>query len=94
MPTPPTSAANDRRSASTSSPANTPSSPSCSATPRMPRAWPKTLLAKGVYVIGFSYPVVPHGKARIRVQISAAHTPEELEFAVAQFAQAKSQLAL
>jgi hypothetical protein len=34
----------------------------------------EALLAKGVYVIGFSYPVVPQGKARIRVQISAAHT--------------------
>jgi glycine C-acetyltransferase len=43
------------------------------------------LLAKGVYVIGFSYPVVPQGKARIRVQVSAAHTPEELDFAATQF---------
>ncbi len=43
------------------------------------------LLANGVYVIGFSYPVVPQGKARIRVQVSAAHTPEELDFAAARF---------
>jgi glycine C-acetyltransferase len=43
------------------------------------------LLAKGVYVIGFSYPVVPQGKARIRVQVSAAHTEEELRFAAEQF---------
>jgi glycine C-acetyltransferase len=43
------------------------------------------LLAKGVYVIGFSYPVVPQGKARIRVQVSAAHTPDELRFAAEQF---------
>jgi glycine C-acetyltransferase len=43
------------------------------------------LLEKGVYVIGFSYPVVPQGRARIRVQVSAAHTPEELDFAVEQF---------
>jgi glycine C-acetyltransferase len=43
------------------------------------------MLAKGVYVIGFSYPVVPKGKARIRTQISAAHTREELEFAVQKF---------
>ncbi len=43
------------------------------------------LLRKGVYVIGFTYPVVPQGKARIRVQVSAGHTREELEFAVAQF---------
>src|SRR4051794_15088167 len=46
------------------------------------------LLQKGVYVIGFSYPVVPHGKARIRVQVSAAHTVEELEYAAEQFADA------
>ena len=52
------------------------------------------LLTKGIYVIPFSYPVVPHGKARIRTQISAAHTREDLEFAVAQFAKAKSELAL
>ena len=39
------------------------------------------MLEKGVYVIGFSFPVVPQGKARIRVQVSAAHTREDLEFA-------------
>jgi glycine C-acetyltransferase len=43
------------------------------------------LLAKGVYVIGFSYPVVPQGKARIRVQVSAAHTSDELKFVAEQF---------
>ena len=43
------------------------------------------LLAEGVYVIGFSFPVVPRGKARIRVQISAAHTAEQIDFAVAAF---------
>jgi glycine C-acetyltransferase len=43
------------------------------------------LLENGVYVIAFSYPVVPRGKARIRVQLSAAHTREDLEFALAQF---------
>jgi glycine C-acetyltransferase len=43
------------------------------------------MLAQGVYVIGFSYPVVPQGKARIRVQISAAHTREDLEFAISAF---------
>jgi glycine C-acetyltransferase len=43
------------------------------------------LLENGVYVIAFSYPVVPKGKARIRVQLSAAHTREDLEFAFAQF---------
>jgi glycine C-acetyltransferase len=44
------------------------------------------LLEEGVYVVGFSYPVVPEGQARIRVQMSAAHTREELERAIASFA--------
>ncbi len=43
------------------------------------------LLEAGIYVVGFSYPVVPKGQARIRVQISAAHEPEHLERAVAAF---------
>jgi glycine C-acetyltransferase len=50
------------------------------------------LLEKGVYVIGFSYPVVPKGKARIRVQMSAAHSQEDLEFAVKMFAEVKEEL--
>jgi glycine C-acetyltransferase len=45
----------------------------------------EAMLAKGVYVIGFSYPVVPQGKARIRTQISAAHTLDDLAFAVKAF---------
>jgi glycine C-acetyltransferase len=44
------------------------------------------LLEEGVYVVGFSFPVVPQGQARIRTQMSAAHTQEDLEFAVAAFA--------
>jgi len=52
------------------------------------------LLKKGVYVVGFSYPVVPTGKARIRVQLSAAHTFEDLKFALAQFASVKRELNL
>ena len=44
------------------------------------------LLAEGVYVIGFSYPVVPKGKARIRTQMSAAHTDRQVDLAVAAFA--------
>jgi glycine C-acetyltransferase len=52
------------------------------------------MLAKGVYVIGFSYPVVPKGKARIRTQISAAHTREDLEFAVGAFCEVKRELGL
>jgi glycine C-acetyltransferase len=50
------------------------------------------LLEKGIYVIAFSYPVVPHGKARIRAQMSAAHTREELEFAVRMFAEVKASI--
>jgi len=51
-----------------------------------------TMLRHGVYVIGFSYPVVPQGKARIRTQISAAHTHEELAFALDGFAEVKKNL--
>jgi len=50
------------------------------------------LLAKGVYVIGFSYPVVPAGKARIRTQLSAAHTSADLQTAAAAFAAARDEL--
>jgi len=50
------------------------------------------LLERGVYVIGFSYPVVPKGKARIRTQISAAHSREDLEFAINQFIAVKREL--
>jgi glycine C-acetyltransferase len=50
------------------------------------------LLAKGIYVIAFSYPVVPKDKARIRVQVSASHSREDLEFASEMFAQARAEL--
>lgn len=50
------------------------------------------LLDKGVYVIGFSYPVVPVGKARIRTQVSAAHTRENLQAAVTAFAAARDDM--
>ncbi|OYW27026.1 MAG: glycine C-acetyltransferase, partial [Chthoniobacter sp. 12-60-6] len=50
------------------------------------------MLERGVYVIGFSYPVVPQGKARIRTQISAAHTRADLENAVKAFAAVKQDL--
>jgi glycine C-acetyltransferase len=45
----------------------------------------RDLLAEGIYVIGFYYPVVPKGQARIRVQISAGHTREHLDKAVSAF---------
>src|SRR5262249_27754143 len=44
------------------------------------------LLERGIYVIGFSYPVVPQGQARIRIQMSAAHTPEQIDRALTAFA--------
>jgi glycine C-acetyltransferase len=50
------------------------------------------LLDQGVYVIGFSYPVVPHGKARIRVQLSAAHSTADVNHAVDAFVTARDQL--
>jgi len=51
------------------------------------------MLESGVYVIAFSYPVVPQGKARIRVQLSAAHSPEDVETCVAAFVTARTALA-
>jgi glycine C-acetyltransferase len=51
-----------------------------------------SLLERGIYVIGFSYPVVPHGKARIRTQVSAAHTVADLTFALKQFGAVKRAL--
>jgi len=50
------------------------------------------MLEKGVYVIGFFYPVVPHGTARVRTQVSAAHSREDLEFAVNAFADVNAEL--
>lgn len=52
------------------------------------------MLEQGVYVIGFSYPVVPQGKARIRVQVSAAHTREDLDRAVDAFTTVQRELGL
>jgi glycine C-acetyltransferase len=54
----------------------------------------RRLLEKGVYVIGFSYPVVPKGQARIRTQVSAAHTRQDLDFAVEKFAEVSRELGL
>jgi glycine C-acetyltransferase len=50
------------------------------------------LLERGVYVIGFSFPVVPHGKARIRTQVSAAHSRQDLEFALEQFRAVRNEV--
>ena len=52
------------------------------------------MLAKGVYVVSFCYPVVPQGKARIRTQVSAAHSMEDLRFAVSKFAEVKKKMGL
>jgi glycine C-acetyltransferase len=52
----------------------------------------RRMLEKGVYVIGFSYPVVPQGKARIRTQVSAGHTREDLDFAVEKFGEVAREL--
>jgi len=54
----------------------------------------EAMLQKGVYVISFSYPVVPEGKARIRTQISAAHTKTDLAFAIEKFAEVAKELAI
>ncbi len=52
------------------------------------------MLDKGVYVTGFSYPVVPMGKARVRTQISAGHTKEDLDFAVKCFGEVKKEMGI
>ena len=54
----------------------------------------EAMLKRGIYVVGFSYPVVPQGKARIRVQVSAAHTPEDLQFAMEAFYAVKMELGI
>jgi len=51
-----------------------------------------TMLEKGVYVVGFSYPVVPQGKARIRTQVSAAHSQDDLERAVKAFVETRAEV--
>ena len=50
------------------------------------------LLERGIYVIGFSYPVVAKGKARIRVQLSAAHADAQIDRAIAEFTQVGKEL--
>ena len=53
----------------------------------------EAMLARGVYVVAFSFPVVPMGKARIRTQVSAAHSKEDLEFAARMFAESRASIA-
>ncbi len=52
----------------------------------------EAMLEEGVYVIGFSYPVVPQGKARIRTQVSAAHSREDLEKAIVAFERSRQRV--
>ena len=52
------------------------------------------MLERGVYVVGFFFPVVPKGTARIRVQISAAHSKEDLDFAVDKFLEVKNEMGI
>jgi glycine C-acetyltransferase len=52
------------------------------------------LLALGIYVIGFFYPVVPQGTARIRTQVSAAHSQTDLQFAINKFAEVREEYQL
>jgi glycine C-acetyltransferase len=61
---------------------------------RLATAMADALLKKGVYVIGFSYPVVPQGKARIRTQVSAAHSRDDLAMAIEKFGEVKSELGI
>jgi len=62
--------------------------------PRVAQEFARRMLEKGVYVVGFCYPVVPKGKDRIRTQISAGHTKEDLDFAVKCFAEVKAEMGL
>jgi glycine C-acetyltransferase len=59
---------------------------------KLAQAMAARLLEEGIYVIGFFYPVVPNGAARIRTQISAAHTPEHLDKAIAAFTKVGREL--
>jgi glycine C-acetyltransferase len=52
------------------------------------------LLDEGIYVVGFSFPVVPKGRARIRTQLSAAHSSEHIDHAIKSFAQVRDQLGI
>lgn len=60
--------------------------------PRVAQEFSRRMLDKGVYVVGFCYPVVPKGRDRIRTQISAGHTREDLDFAVRCFGEVKREM--
>ena len=62
--------------------------------PKVAHEFAKRMLDKGVYVVAFCYPVVPRGKDRIRTQISAGHTKEDLEFAIRCFGEVKAEMGL
>ena len=62
--------------------------------PRTAQEFARRMLEKGVYVVGFCYPVVPKGRDRIRTQISAGHTKEDLDFAVRCFGEVKKEMGL
>ncbi len=62
--------------------------------PHTAHEFARRMLLKGVYVVAFCYPVVPKGKDRIRTQISAGHSREDIDFAVQCFAQVKAELGL
>ena len=73
-------------------PGETPIVPIMLGDARLASQFADALLGEGIYVIGFSYPVVPHGQARIRVQLSAGHSPEHIERALAGFSKIGKQL--
>ena len=62
--------------------------------PHVAQEFAKRMLEKGVYVVGFCYPVVPKGKDRIRTQISAGHSKEDLDFAIKCFGEVKAEMGL
>ena len=62
--------------------------------PHVANEFARRMLTKGVYVVGFCYPVVPKGKDRVRTQISAGHTKEDLDFAVSCFGEVKKEMGI
>lgn len=62
--------------------------------PKVAQEFSRRMLEKGVYVVGFCYPVVPKGRDRIRTQISAGHTKEDLDFAVRCFGEVKKEMGI